>query len=119
MTRRAHSLASATLVELLLVGSIIAASWLMNTGCATWADAVRPAEDIAHALCLRWVQAHPEIASADPQLCDHATGLFTDAVNLATAKPTPKAISDALAAHPPLLMPCVDLKNPYQTHEGE
>lgn len=97
---RGMSTTRAVLIELALVGLIIASAYLLP-GCAT----VRTISDVGTDLCRVWMAQHPERATKPDGLTCDAIAVaepFVDAVNLAVAKPQPDAIKEALAAHPPL-----------------
>lgn len=134
--KRTHSLASATLLELLIVGSIIAASWWMNTGCAT----VSAAQQAAKALCKLNEERHPQsitVGQVVDASCDalKVVDEWETVAQLAAAKPNATAAKDALAAHPPLsaaanaalALPCVapepkheiDTDNPYRDPQSK
>lgn len=89
---------------------------LTLSGCAT----ARTAFDVAADTCRLWYAQHPERADKPDAIACEAADVakpFVDSLNLALAKPTPEAITDALAAHPPLTAAEVCLKNPYS--EGQ
>jgi len=91
-------------------------------GCAT----LSTADKAGVALCQLWQATNPPPNTADNVAqvsCDviEVTAPWVQAAQLAAAKPNAQAAVDALVAHPPLSLaaPCIDLKNPYQQHEGE
>lgn len=116
-----HSMAFAVLVELAIVGAVIWSAFALP-GCAT----LSTADKAGVALCQLWQATNPPPSTADNVAqvsCDviEVTAPWVQAAQLAAAKPNAQAAVDALVAHPPLSIaaPCIDLKNPYQQHEGE
>jgi hypothetical protein len=118
--RRHHSLATAVLVQLAVVGAVIWSAFALP-GCATLSDAVPTVTELAVLECRHWVDAHPE-QHVPQSLCDNAGNLWLDVVTLIDAKTDVGAVKAALIAHPPLsaaaaaslALPCIDLKNPYE-----
>lgn len=126
MKRHTHSMGFAALVQLFIVGAVIASAFMLP-GCATLGAVAPTTEQLAVAACKHWFEKNPQAAAemtnqGAADICDNAGGLFLDIVALMDAKSSPKAVMDALVAHPPLSaaaaaavsLPCIEVKPPVE-----
>jgi hypothetical protein len=103
MRQTSHTIVHASLIEALVLGSLVALCFLLPTGCAT----LSAADKAGVALCQLWQASNPPPSTGTTigeVTCavGEATEPWVQAAELAAAKPNAQAAVEALAAHPPL-----------------